>query len=73
MKLPLEPNDSIKRAELNCGSAAWPINPAFSRNPKPPALAGGVFTGQVNAVGTVLAPEHTLDQAMQFNQHAGQR
>ena len=25
-------------------SAEWPINPAFSRNPMPPALAGGVFT-----------------------------
>jgi hypothetical protein len=32
-----------------------------------------LFSGQVNADGTVLAPEHTLDQAMQFNQHAGQR
>ena len=26
-------------------SAAWPTNPAFSRNPKPPPLGGGVFTG----------------------------
>ncbi len=25
-------------------SAERPINPAFSRNSKPPALAGGVFT-----------------------------
>ncbi len=24
-------------------SAGWPIDPAFSRNRKPPALAGGVF------------------------------
>jgi len=30
-------------------SAEWPIDPAFSRNPKPPALAGGVFI-QVLAV-----------------------
>jgi len=28
-------------------SAEWPINPAFSRNLKPPALAGGVFIGLV--------------------------
>ena len=25
-------------------SALQPINPAYSRNPKPPALAGGEFT-----------------------------
>jgi len=26
-----------------------PINPAFSRNPKPPALAGGDFTNKKSA------------------------
>jgi hypothetical protein len=26
-------------------SAVWPTDPAYSRNPKPPALAGGAFTG----------------------------
>jgi len=29
-------------------SAVRPINPAVSRNPKPPALAGGVFTSPLN-------------------------
>jgi hypothetical protein len=29
-------------------SAEWPIDPAFSRNPKPPALAGGVFICSVS-------------------------
>jgi hypothetical protein len=28
-------------------SAEGPIDPAFSRHPKPPALAGGVFTFHV--------------------------
>ncbi len=30
--------------ELVSLSAGWLIDPAFSRNAKPPALAGGVFT-----------------------------
>ena len=38
---------------IGCGSwffqsAEWPTNPAFSRNPKPPALAGGVFIPKYN-------------------------
>jgi hypothetical protein len=35
-------------------SAGWPTDPAFSRNPKPPALAGGVFT-RITAAQRVLA------------------
>jgi hypothetical protein len=34
---PPEPDDIFQGVK----SAEWPINPAFSRNPKPPALAGG--------------------------------
>ena len=34
---------SLSRRERGA-MAEWPINPAFSRNSKPPALAGGVFT-----------------------------
>ena len=41
---PLTPTLSRKGEGAN-RSAGWRINPAFSRNPKPPALAGGVFTG----------------------------
>jgi len=35
-----------------------PTNPAFSRNPKPPALAGGVFTGIKSA--DLLFPDHVV-------------
>ena len=31
-----------------CLSAEWPINPAFSRHPKPPALAGVACTAGSN-------------------------
>ncbi len=31
-------------------SAEWPIDTAFSRNPKPPALAGGEFKWQAISV-----------------------
>ena len=40
-----EPADDVHDVSRQ-PSAEWPINPAFSRNPKPPALAGGVFTNE---------------------------
>ncbi len=33
-------------------SAAGPINPAYSRNAKPPAFTGGVFTSTLQENGT---------------------
>ena len=35
-------------------SAVWPIDPSFSRNSKPPALVGGVFT-VLDCIGIMLA------------------
>jgi hypothetical protein len=39
----------LRQAEerSNNQSAAWPINPASSRNQKPPPLGGGAFTIQL--------------------------
>ena len=42
-------------------SAVWPIDPALSRNLKPPALAGGVFTVKrwLDSAGNLMKPPTT--------------
>ena len=49
-------------------SAEWPTDPAFSRNPKPPALAGGVFTSKDEILRAViqLRLENTRRMLAQF-------
>ncbi len=55
-------------------SAEWPTNPAFSRNPKPPALAGGVFIqwdGTAQSDVAAIPPSHRIQAEFEVKNSSG--
>jgi len=55
------PKNRLRFCCKAAGSAGQPTNLAFSRNPEPPALAGGVFT-----VYFLLSPKILMNLKVNF-------